>query len=296
MFPIEAGIDSVYFIDFKTMSKYQILRESLKMRREKFDYLLLSPISNTRASQILALIVNSKMSVGVQLKNTRKQKCISNELKHIVSKNLDLVKALGYSNNLEVPKLYISKIGLSVEIKDNTIALCIGTSIPQKTWAIENYLKVARFFLEKGYYVVILGGKKERAELEKISLPKGIIDLTGKLSLIESAGVAGKSKLVIGGDTGVMHMAAAVGAATLTLFSCTNPYLHCPYSEHSYFYKKDLDCQFCAETIAIAEVGLHCSDCKCIKEILPKDICSLAKDIIDGSADDMYKYKLEVNE
>ena len=70
--------------------------------------------------------------------------------------------------------------------------------------------------------------------MEDLSLSDGVIDLTGKLSLIQSAKVASKCCLIVGGDTGIMHMAAAVGGTTLTLFSCTDPRLHCPYSRRKH--------------------------------------------------------------
>jgi ADP-heptose:LPS heptosyltransferase len=85
-----------------------------------------------------------------------------------------------------------------------------------------------------------------------------------------------------------MHISAAVGATTLTLFSCTDPRLHSPYSDKSYFFNAELPCQFCYEE---GRKDL-CHDYKCLQQIDEQLIISLMEDILDDSADERYHFAL----
>lgn len=291
LFEKDQRIDQFFRIDFKDMTKFQIMKEVLRIRKEHFDYLLLSPISNVKASRILTLLIGAKVSFGEQLQGQgKRRKRVKIKNVHIVKRNENVLKALDSEIKVFPPRLLVDNVdvNLGVEIEDKVVALCIGTSIPQKTWSLKNYLEIADRFLALNYDVILLGGKKEANALKDLPISDKIIDLTGKLTLIQSAKVAGMCKLVLGGDTGVMHMSAAVGATTLTLFSCTDPRLHSPYSNYSYFYNIKLPCQYCYER---GEVDL-CSDYKCINGILVDDVYNLMKSILDGNLNRKYKFSL----
>lgn len=289
LFENDRRVQQFYWIDFREMSKLQIAREVLRMRRERFDCLLLSPISNQKASRVLAFLAGAKISVGEQLKkeNKRKKRVEIQDV-HIVQRNENVLRTLKPEVKKFQPKLIIDGINISIRIPQKTIGFCIGTSIPQKTWELNNYLETAERFLLLGYHVVLLGGKKEANLLKTKSISNKILNLTGKLSLIESAKAVSLCDLVIGGDTGVMHIAAAVGATTLTLFSCTNPRLHSPYSEHSYYYSLRLPCQYCYERGEASS----CINYECISNISIDTIFQISKSILEGNVDLRYKFSL----
>lgn len=289
LFQDDDRVDCFYRIDLIEMSKIEIVREIIKIRNTRYDYFLLSPISNDKAGRILAKMIGAKKSVGEQLDdNGRKTLRVPFRDIHIVKRNENLLKCLLGLNTVKPPKLCIDTVNLPCNINKKSISLCVGTSMPQKTWKIKNYLEVAERFLKEGYQVLLLGGKKEaeKLKLEEKDLFNGIINLAGELTLLQSAKIASLCKLVVGGDTGVMHMAAAVGASTLTIFSCTNPRLHCPYSDKSYFYNITLPCQFCYEQGNVFE----CKDYKCIKDISVDTVSILMHEIIEGEADNKYKF------
>ncbi len=293
LFESDDRINEIYRIDFNGMSKMEIVKEVIKMRKKHYDYFLLSPISNRKASRILTKMIGARVSAGEQLKYiAEKEIHVLPENVHIVERNENVLRSLNIANEIFMPSLEIKKVQLPLEIKENTIALCIGTSIPQKTWALGNYINIAKSLIQDGYHIVILGGKKEAEELQNVELFPEISNLAGITSLIQSAKVAEKCRLVIGGDTGVMHMAAAVGATTLTLFSCTDPGLHSSYSENSYFFHVNLSCQYCYEKGQV----LQCSDYKCIKNIHVEDIYCLVTEILNNKADKRYKYEINARD
>lgn len=99
---------------------------------------------------------------------------------------------------------------------------------PGKVWPAERFIALARALLAgplPGARVAVLAGPgaRERAMAAPVlaALP-GAIDLAaGDLSLTEAAACLARARLFVGNDSGLMHLAAAVGAPTLGLFGPT---------------------------------------------------------------------------
>lgn len=294
IFEGDKRVQKFYRIDMVGLSKVELMKTVLDMRREHFDYFLISPISNHKAIVLLAILINAKSSYGEQLSGLEKINSrfisVKPEKIHIVERNANILKRMGIPFEWCFPKLFCTG-SFPIQIKQKSIGICIGTSIPQKTWHLDKYMKVATHFAKKGYGIVLLGGKKE----EKQYLESGLenadwINLMGRLNLMGSTMAAKKCVLVIGGDTGVLHMAAAVGTPTLTLFSCTDPHLHCPYSTNSYFYEIKMDCQYCYER---GEVN-NCKDYKCIEQIDAEEVIKLMGGILsDKKSELIEKYRFK---
>lgn len=269
LFRFSSKIKYFYRIDLKCMSKYSLLREVVKMRNEKFDYFLISRISNKRASFFLSLLVNAKISIGEQLPNINGRMVNVEKLDiHDVERNNNLVKKIDPNIILKKPYISVNTKEVQTNFKKPALALCVGASIPQKIWNIDNYLYLADFFYNNGYDIVLIGGKKEKELIKGKKINNNFFNYIGKLSIIESACVLSKCLMALGTDTGMMHIAAACGIKTLTLFSCSNPSLHRPYSETSYVYSLGLDCQYCYEkgTLCVHERY------KCIDDIRKEEI------------------------
>jgi lipopolysaccharide heptosyltransferase II len=83
--------------------------------------------------------------------------------------------------------------------------------------------------------VVLLGGAQDhsvaQAVMEKVS--SQITNLAGRTSLREAIGIIERAKIAIGPDTGLMHIAAAVGTPVVSLWGATDPVRTGPYrSDH----------------------------------------------------------------
>lgn len=108
-----------------------------------------------------------------------------------------------------------------------------GTARSEKYWSASSWAAVANhLILERKLQVVITGGSdaEELAHIESIKTqltPKArpqMVDLSGKLSLPQTASVISQSQLVLGVDTAAMHLASAFEKPQLVLFGPTNPY------------------------------------------------------------------------
>lgn len=89
------------------------------------------------------------------------------------------------------------------------------TSAPHKTWPLEHYLAVARSWQARGVQVILGGGPGDRAALEP-ARAEGFVVSAG-VPLLVTAGLMQWAALVLGGDTGALHLAVAQGRRVLML-------------------------------------------------------------------------------
>ncbi len=102
-----------------------------------------------------------------------------------------------------------------------------------KRWPTERFAEIARLLSARGLVPVVLGGHGDREAAEAIrgACPKAL-DLTGKTSIQDVAGLASRAALAIGGDTGPIHLAALMGCRVLALYSrFSDPALSAPVGD-----------------------------------------------------------------
>lgn len=96
---------------------------------------------------------------------------------------------------------------------------------------------------------VLLGSAAERPHAEVVTraLPAGsrAIDLVGKAPLVDLAAILERMALLITGDTGPMHLAAAVGTPVLAIFGPSDPRRYAPRHTRSTVVHADLWCRPC---------------------------------------------------
>ena len=161
--------------------------------------------------------------------------------KHEVEYNLDLVKVIGAETKNEALSLRMDETKFqsgNVNIPGlRLVVIHPWTSDPVKQWPEERFRELAlRIVKGTDSEVLIIGGP---AELQKgtlfDNLDKRIKNLTGKTTLVELASMLKKSKLLISGDSGPVHLACAVGTPVIALFRndipCKGPKRWGPWGE-----------------------------------------------------------------
>lgn len=120
------------------------------------------------------------------------------------------------------------------------LAICPSASWIFKVWPAENFADFIRRFTASGgvmpdAHVVMLGGPGDAVYAQPIfdALPQtSFVDLVG-LGLPETAACLERCRLYVGNDSGLMHMAAAVGTPTLGLFGPSDDRCYAPWGEHT---------------------------------------------------------------
>jgi len=111
-----------------------------------------------------------------------------------------------------------------------------------KRWPAERFGELAKRLNARGYDIVIIGGLQEGPVARQIQKHVGTArDLTGRTDFASIAAMGAKAALVVGNDTGPLHLAAATGAPTIVLFSkASNPGLSAPRGHVTVLQAEDL--------------------------------------------------------
>ena len=131
------------------------------------------------------------------------------------------------------------------------IGICAGAEYgPAKRWPLERYAEAIQ--LVSGQHPEIrwqlFGAPGEKAMGEQLSdLIQGVThdNLVGKTTLTELVAALRRCKLLVTNDTGTMHLAAALGVPTVSIFGSTEPILTGPLGDHHTIIRHHLPCSPC---------------------------------------------------
>jgi ADP-heptose:LPS heptosyltransferase len=91
---------------------------------------------------------------------------------------------------------------------------------PAKRWPVAHYIEVARELVARDITPVLIGTTVDADAIAAIGRAVGgALDLTGRTSIPQLASLARVARGALGNDTGPMHVVAAVGCPSITLFS-----------------------------------------------------------------------------
>jgi lipopolysaccharide heptosyltransferase I len=164
---------------------------------------------------------------------------------HMVERYLDLLRPLGIQQPSKRFDLAIGPAADSVadefvacgELARGFVAVNPGAGWDSKRWPAERFAAVIRELRRSsGLPAVILwGGQRERNWAEKISQASaGSAMLCPPTSLIELAAILKRAKLMVAGDTGPLHLAAAVGTPCVGIFGSTRREICAPYGPSNF--------------------------------------------------------------
>lgn len=153
------------------------------------------------------------------------------------------------------------------------LALCPGAEFgPAKRWPEQHYAAVARQFVERGYRVALFGSDNDRQVAADII---GLVDegqrdqcvsLAGETSLAQAVDILSAAAAVVSNDSGLMHIAAALGRPLVSVYGSTSPGFTPPLSER----------------VSVENIAVDCGPCfqrecpqghlKCLQELKPEQI------------------------
>ncbi len=162
-------------------------------------------------------------------------------------------------------------------------------AFPARRWGAEKFAAVAdKIYLEFGGQVLLLGGPEEASLRTQVqsSLRSELLchTLSGDDDLLITAALLEQCDLFIGNDSGLMHLATAVGTPTLGIFGLTNPRAWGPYMPQTpnmaRSVYRELPCRPCNY------VGLHsgdqlgCATRDCLVGLRVEDVMAVTRDLL----------------
>lgn len=97
-----------------------------------------------------------------------------------------------------------------------------GAAVPARTWPADHHARAVELLAGQGFRVIVTGTPAETALTGRVAGSAGM-DLGGRTDLRTLAGILARADVVITGNTGPAHLAAAVGTPVVSLFSPVVP-------------------------------------------------------------------------
>jgi ADP-heptose:LPS heptosyltransferase len=173
--------------------------------------------------------------------------------------------------------------GVGASAKRIVIAPLSNSQI--RDWGIVNYAELVGILLKRtACYVVLVGSKMQRGELERIveqnSRDRRIINLAGATDWSETTEIVREADLVISNNSGIAHLAAACNAATLAIYSGSHqPQEWGPRGNRVQAVMALVPCSPCGYD----SLELCPNDHLCMKQIVPATIADHAIAMLHGT-------------
>jgi heptosyltransferase-2 len=156
---------------------------------------------------------------------------------------------------------------------DPVIALAPGAVGPSKRWSAASYADVARSLAMRGMTVMVLGGPGEKATAAEIISRAGanVHDLTGP-DLGNAVLALAAARGAISNDSGLLHVAAALGTPSIGIFGPTSPWHWAPLNPLAAIIEtaSELPCRPCHKPVC--RQRHH----RCMRDISPDQVLAAA--------------------
>ncbi len=231
------------------------------LRREKYNQAIVIPRS--WKSAIVPFVAGVSQRTGY-LGETRYG--ILNDIRPLnealLPRTVERYVALGLSKGDPLPPARIPEPRLSVDSANQArlrrelglsaegpvIGFVPGAEFgPAKRWPAEYFAELARALRGNGREVWLFGSAKDREICGRIAAlaGDGVADLSGKTSLADAVDLIAATERMVTNDSGLMHIAAAVGSRVVAVYGSSSPGNTPPLSPDAVVLSLGLDCSPC---------------------------------------------------
>ena len=225
-----------------------------RLRRERFDRCYVLPLSFssalvTRLAGIADRIGYSSECRGILLTNKLPFEQSRFRSRHLIE---DYAALLGTPGPIHSPEVFLAKDEVTWAHRWLEQRRLLGKTVigfgpgatygPAKRWPAERWIELGRRLKAQGRAVLIFGSLDESRLCKEIERNIGTtaVSLAGGTDLRQSAALIALCTAFVTNDTGVMHLAAAVGTKVIALFGSTNPAWTRPWGErHRVLYSRE---------------------------------------------------------
>jgi len=237
-----------------------------QLRKEQYDVVL--DLQGNSKSGLFTLLSGAPKRFGfdrtqarerLNTLSTNRKVCIPPECHHISSRYLQIARA-AFPGNTDVhlcgplPVQAGAVHAVSAMLEEHAITrgeflvAHYGTTWETKLWPLDCWLKLTRMLtLERGLQLVLTWGNDvERNAAEQMANAcQGRAVIWPRGTLQELVALLKAARLVIGADTGPVHIAAAVGTPTVSIFRVTDSQRNGPPGQRHIRIQAPMDCSPC---------------------------------------------------
>lgn len=202
---------------------------------------------------------------------------------------LEMLKALGFRSSQGALRLAATeKQRLSAEKllgqfgiagRRPLVGMAPGAAYgPAKRWFPERFAAVAdRLAGRTACPVLLFGSDGDRASTEAVqaAAKNPFIDIAGRTNLEDAIALIARCDLFITNDSGLMHVAGALGVPTVAIFGSTNPQTTYPLGERTVILRRPVDCSPCLKKECPTD--FKCMDLVTVDEVYDESVRLLAE-------------------
>jgi len=205
----------------------EVLAQARLLRAERFGIAMI--VNHSFRSALIARLAGIPVRIG-HIKEKREflltHRVPYSETEWETHANFNLLKPLGlaYEEALPVLPLRPEEVAEGKRAVDGaTVGLQVGARFPEKQLPVGHSVEIAKALLGAGHRLVLLGGPDDQAAEAEFQSQIGgqAVSLVGKTDIRGTLGALANLRLMVGSDTGLMHLAAGVKVPTVTVFGPT---------------------------------------------------------------------------
>ena len=200
---------------------------------------------------------------------------------HIIDHFLRCLDLLGVHHSNKIPKIFLRDEDVLlgekflndrvVDPKKMLVAMHPGSGSRQKCWAVDHYAELILLLKkEMDAQILLISGQADTGIVEELRVKvRDNFILVDRLPLPILAAIIKRSNLFVGNDSGITHVAAAVGTPAITIFGPTDPIKWGPRGERVKILYKKYPCSPCS-----FDTRRNCFSKICLKGVTVEDVIS----------------------
>lgn len=277
--------------EFKSIGGFLENYGPLKKEIQKRNYDVVLDLQGLFKSAAIAYLAKAPRKLGMcnmrELSDKISQPVIGANAKgHVIERYLDVARAIGckaenveFSLNVPEREADLTRMRFSqagANMGNPYVVLAVGANWPNKRWPEENFAKLTDWLYTKRLIPVLVGGgavdeQRAAAISEQSEIPP--VNLVGQTNLRQLVYTIQQAQLVIGGDTGPVHLASGLKVPTIMLMGPTDAARNGPYGQLANAIEVDRSCKHCWKRV--------CPDNKdCLSAIELDQVMSKAEAIL----------------
>ena len=241
-----------------------------KVRKEKYNLIISEFHNNDLFMALLTILSGSRYRLGHVSSPSWKNDwdCIYNipvkmkKNQHEIDRYFELAYALGISDreinkspfiqidskDMEFASKFLASHGVNNRHKIISVQFGTGPTMPWRRWGLDKYKKLCAMISELPNTRIILHGSPNEVDIISgvgTKMKNKPVIAAGKTSVKQVATIIKKSDLLICNDSGLMHIAVAVGTPVVAIYGPTDYTRTAPLGKRHTIIRKQLDCSPC---------------------------------------------------